>query len=141
MNNKCSHPSQIPSSIILFALLTFSLPAYIVYHMVNYTESELNTIFSALSDPTRRAMLSRLVNEDMSVADLSQPFAMTKPAITKHIKVLEKAGLLSRTIEGRVHRCRIKPEPLKAVSKWVSFYEQFWNKKLDALDHYLRETK
>ena len=109
--------------------------------MVNYTENELNTIFSALSDPTRRAMLSRLANEDMSVADLSQPFAMTKPAITKHIKVLENAGLLSRTIEGRVHRCRIKPEPLKAVSKWVSFYEQFWNKKLDALDHYLRETK
>lgn len=121
-------------------MLTLGRSCIIVYHMVNYTENELNTIFSALSDPTRRAMLSRLINEDMSVADLSQPFAMTKPAITKHLKVLEKAGLLSRTIEGRVHRCRIKPEPLKAVSQWVSFYEQFWNKKLDALDSYLNET-
>lgn len=109
--------------------------------MVNYTEKELNTIFSALSDPTRRAMLSRLADVDMSVAELSRPFSITKPAITKHLKVLENAGLLNRTIEGRVHRCRIKPEPLQAVSKWVSFYERFWNKKLDALDMYLNDAE
>jgi len=86
-------------------------------------------------------MLSRLADVEMSVAELSSPFSITKPAITKHLKVLENAGLLSRTIEGRVHRCRIRPEPLEAISKWVSFYERFWNKKLDALGAYLNDEE
>ena len=107
--------------------------------MVNYDDQQLNQIFSALSDSTRRAMLSRLTNEEMSVADLSKPFNISKSAITKHLKVLEKSGLLSRTIEGRVHRCRLEPKPLAVVSEWVSFYEKFWNNKLDALDAYLTE--
>ena len=84
-------------------------------------------------------MLSRLTYEEMSVADLSKPFNISKSAITKHLKVLEKSGLLSRTIEGRVHRCRLEPKPLAVVSEWVSFYEKFWNNKLDALDAYLTE--
>lgn len=86
-------------------------------------------------------MLLRLADEDMSVADLSEPFHISKSAITKHIKVLENSGLLSRTIEGRVHRCRLEPKPLAAISEWVSFYEKFWNNKLDALDAYLAEEK
>lgn len=108
--------------------------------MVNYSEQKLNRVFSALSDPTRRAMLLRLAEEEVSVAELSKPFSITKSAITKHLKVLENAGLLHRTIEGRVHHCRLKPAPLAAVSNWVSFYERFWNKKFDALDAYLEET-
>lgn len=84
-------------------------------------------------------MLLRLADEDMSVADLSRPFKVSKSAITKHLKVLENAGLLDRTIVGRVHRCRLKPKPLAAVSEWLSFYEKFWNNKLDALDAYLTE--
>ncbi len=107
--------------------------------MVNYDEQQLNQIFSALSDPTRRAMLLRLTDEAMSVADLSKPFNITKSAITKHLKVLENSGLLSRNIEGRVHRCRLEPKPLAVISEWVSFYERFWNNKLDALDAYLAE--
>lgn len=85
-------------------------------------------------------MLLRLAKEEMSVAELSKPFGITKSAITKHLKVLENAGLLGRTIEGRVHRCRLEPKPLAAISEWVNFYEKFWNKKLDALDVYLAEN-
>lgn len=109
--------------------------------MVNYSEQQLNQIFSALSDPTRRSMLLSLAEEEMSVTDLSRPFDMTKSAITKHLKVLENAGLLGRTIEGRIHRCRLKPKPLAAVSEWVTFYEKFWNNKLDTLDMYLTGKK
>ncbi len=108
--------------------------------MVNYNEQQLSQIFSALSDPTRRSMLLRLAEEDMSVAELSKPFDMTKSAITKHLKVLENADLLGRTVEGRVHRCRLKPKPLAVVSEWVTFYERFWNNKLDALDNFLTEN-
>ena len=107
--------------------------------MVNYSDPQLDQIFSALSDSTRRAMLLRLTDEAMSVADLSSPFNISKSAVTKHLKVLERSGLLNRTIEGRVHRCRLDPKPLAVVSEWVSFYEQFWNNKLDALDAYLME--
>ncbi len=107
--------------------------------MVNNNE-QLNTIFSALSDPTRRAMLTRLAGNEMSVAELSQPFPITKSAVTKHIKALEKAGLLQRSIQGRVHHCRINVVPLKQASEWMQFYEQFWDEKLDALDAFLMQT-
>lgn len=105
--------------------------------MVNYKEQELSQIFSALSDPTRRAMLRRLGSEEMSVADLSQPFDITKSAITKHVKVLENAGLLNRTIDGRVHYCRLEAKPLQQATEWMKFYQTFWNKKFDALDAFL----
>lgn len=107
--------------------------------MVNYKEQHLSQIFSALSDPTRRAMLVRLRKEEMSVADLSQPFNMTKSAITKHVKILENAGLLKRTIDGRVHYCRLDAKPLKHASDWMKFYERFWNNKFDALDTFLKK--
>jgi len=109
--------------------------------MVNNSEQQLNQIFSALSDPTRRTMLLRLAKQEMSVADLSRPFDISKSAVTKHLKVLENAGLLGRTVEGRIHRCRLEPEPLTAVSEWLSFYEKFWNNKLDALGNYLNGNK
>jgi DNA-binding transcriptional ArsR family regulator len=109
--------------------------------MVNYKEQQLNQIFSALSDPTRREMLKRLQSEDMSVADLSSPFPISKSAITKHVKVLENAGLLKRTVDGRVHNCHLEPEPLKQVSDWMKYYEQFWSNKLDALDAFLAKDE
>ncbi len=105
--------------------------------MVNYVEENLNLVFSALSDPTRRAMLKRLGQDEMSIADLSEPFKMTKSAITKHVKVLENAGLLKRTIDGRVHHCRLNIAPLEKASDWMKFYKSFWNEKLDNLDEYL----
>lgn len=108
--------------------------------MVNISAAHLDVIFSALSDSTRRAMLLRLTQGEMSVMELATPFAISKPAITKHLKVLEKAGLLRRRIIGRVHRCRLVPQPLGDAAKWIAFYESFWNKKFDALDKYLNET-
>ena len=107
--------------------------------MVNYREQRLNHIFSALSDPTRRAMLKRLGNQSMSVADLAEPFDMTKSAITKHLKVLEKAGLLNRSIVGRIHYCSLEPKPLLQATKWMKFYESFWNEKFNALEKFLSE--
>lgn len=109
--------------------------------MVNYNNQALDKIFSALSDATRREMLLRLANEEMSVSELSKPFELSKSAVTKHLKVLENAGLLNRTIEGRVHRCKLDAKPLTEVSQWLSFYDKFWNTKLDALDAYLAEDK
>ena len=85
-------------------------------------------------------MLLRLAGGGMSVMELAAPFDMSKPAITKHLKVLEKAGLLQRQIMGRIHRCRLVPQPLSEVAEWIAFYEKFWNKKFDALDKYLNET-
>ena len=76
----------------------------------------------------------------MSVTDLAEPFNISKPAITKHLKVLEKAGLLKRQIDGRIHRCQLAPKPLNEAAQWIAFYEKFWNTKLDALDMYLSET-
>ncbi|UGA56619.1 ArsR/SmtB family transcription factor [Vibrio sp. VB16] len=109
--------------------------------MVNYNEQQLSQVFSALSDPTRREMLIRLGQNEMSIADLSMPFNITKSAITKHVKVLENAGLLKRTIDGRVHHCRFDPEPLKQASDWMKFYERFWNSKFNALDVFLAKEE
>ncbi len=108
--------------------------------MVNINIETLDRIFSALSDSTRRRMLSRLMEGEMSVMELSKPFKISKPAITKHLKVLEKAGLLRREIVGRVHLCSLEPQPLTEVAKWISFYEKFWNEKLDSLNTYLTRT-
>ena len=85
-------------------------------------------------------MLLRLTKGEMSVMELAEPFVISKPAITKHLKVLENAGLLRRQIDGRVHRCRLVPQPLSEAAKWIAFYENFWNMKFDALDRYLNET-
>lgn len=104
--------------------------------MVN-SEVQLNNLFSALSDPTRRVMLERLATKEMSVAELSKPFNISKPAVSKHLKVLEKAGLLRRHVEGRVHRCVLVAQPLADVADWVAHYERFWEAKLNQLDAYL----
>ena len=108
--------------------------------MVNISAAKLDVIFSALSDSTRRAMLQRLTKGEMPVMELAEPFDISKPAVTKHLKVLENAGLLRRQIVGRNHRCRLVPQPLSDVAVWIAFYENFWNKKFDALDKYLNET-
>lgn len=85
-------------------------------------------------------MLLRLTDGEMSVAELAAPFSISKPAITKHLKVLEKAGLLRRHVVGRTHRCRLEAQPLNEAVQWISFYETFWNAKFDSLDRYLNNT-
>jgi DNA-binding transcriptional ArsR family regulator len=101
-------------------------------------DAHLSQLFSALSDPTRRAILQRLAREgEATVGELARPFAMSLPAISKHIRVLEGAGLLERRVQGRVHRCRLQPRPLKDAVDWLVEYRQYWEAQLDALGRYL----
>lgn len=109
--------------------------------MVNYNSQQLDKIFSALSDSTRREMLARLAERDMSVMDLAAPFSMSKPAITKHLKVLEGAGLMRRSIQGRTHICSLTTTPLSGVADWLKFYERFWANKFDDLDNFLQQQE
>src|SRR5580698_7533977 len=105
------------------------------------TTDELSTTFSALADPTRRAILARLATGEASVTDLAEPFEMSMPAISKHLKVLEHAGLIARGREAQWRPCRLEAGPLKDVAHWVEYYRQFWEQSFDRLDEYLRELK
>lgn len=91
-------------------------------------------MFHALADPTRRAMLRDLADRDQSVGDLARPHDMSLAAASKHVKVLERAGLLSRQVRGRTHTCRLRAEPLRGAGEWLAHYQRFWIERLDALD-------
>jgi DNA-binding transcriptional ArsR family regulator len=108
--------------------------------MVNYSPA-LDATFAALADPTRRAILARLARSDAPVGELARPFAMTLPAVSKHLSVLERAGLLVREKEGRVRRCRLLPGPMNSAAEWIAHYGEFWRERLDALDRYLSQTQ
>lgn len=101
-------------------------------------QDKLTLTFNALSDPTRRAILSKLALGEMTVQELSKPFHISAPAITKHLKVLETAGLISRGREAQYRPCRIEPDALKEVSDWVSEYRIIWEESFDRLDAYLK---
>jgi DNA-binding transcriptional ArsR family regulator len=101
----------------------------------------LSTTFSALADPTRRAILARLASGECSVTELAEPFHMSLPAVTKHLKVLERAGLITRERRAQWRPCRLKAGPLKGVADWVGEYRQFWEQSLDRLDHYLQTLR
>jgi len=101
----------------------------------------LTTTFAALADPTRRAILARLMSGEISVTQLAEPFAMSMPAISKHLKVLERAGLVERGREAQWRPCRLEAAPLKQVADWVGNYRRFWLESFDRLDDYLRELK
>jgi DNA-binding transcriptional ArsR family regulator len=103
----------------------------------NVTLDHLSATFSALADPTRRAMLARLAKGEASVNELAAPFAMSLPAVSKHIKVLEKAGLVSKGRDAQWRPCRIDAEQLKVAMDWIGQYKQFWEDRLDRLDTYL----
>ncbi len=107
--------------------------------MVYYSE-QLDLTFSAISDPTRRDILSRLSQGEASITELASPYAMTLPAISKHIRVLEAAGLVKRTKRGRVNYCHLNAEPMREATKWLLFYQRFWDTKLDALEEFLKEN-
>ena len=113
----------------------------ILNHVVNYSKDQLNTTFAALADPTRRAILARLARGESTVTDLARPFKMSLPAISKHLRVLETAGLLSRERDGRIHRCRLRAEPMKDADDWIRRYSRFWERRLDALAEYLESTR
>jgi DNA-binding transcriptional ArsR family regulator len=98
----------------------------------------LSATFAALADPTRRAILRRLVAGETAVTELAKPFAMSLPAVTKHLKVLAGAGLITRSRHAQWRPCRLNPEPLRSVADWVEPYRELWNTQLDNLAHYLR---
>lgn len=105
------------------------------------TTEQLNTTFAALADPTRRAILARLSEGEASVTELAKPFDMSLPGITKHLKVLERAGLIARRKEAQWRPCRLEAGPLKEVADWVEHYRHFWEESFDRLDEYLRELQ
>jgi DNA-binding transcriptional ArsR family regulator len=103
------------------------------------TADQLSLTFAALADPTRRAILSRLAKGEMSVTDLAAPFTMTLPAISRHLKVLQRAGLIAQGRRAQWRPCRLEAAPLKDVADWVETYRAFWEGSFDRLDEYLRQ--
>lgn len=106
--------------------------------MVEHFAEPLDAVFHALADPTRRRMLADLAAGERSIGELAAPSAMTFAGASKHVKVLERAGLVHRRVEGRMHKCRLAPEPLAAAQAWLRRYERFWSERLDALERELR---
>jgi DNA-binding transcriptional ArsR family regulator len=102
---------------------------------------QLDRTFAALADPTRRAILARLAQGESSVKDLAQPFSMSAPAVTKHLKVLENAGLIERGKQAQWRPCRLNAEPLKQANNWLEEYRQFWEQSFDRLEAYLAEIQ
>ncbi len=102
------------------------------------TTDPLSQVFSALADPTRRAILARLSEGEASVNELAEPFDITLPAVSKHLKVLEKAGLIERTRRAQWRPCRLRAAPLENASNWLDYYRQYWEESFDRLDAYLK---
>lgn len=105
------------------------------------SSDRLSTTFAALADPTRRAILARLASGEAPVTKLAEPFEISMPAISKHLKVLERAGLIARGRDAQWRPCRLEAAPLKDVADWVETYRRFWEQSFDRLDDYLRELK
>jgi DNA-binding transcriptional ArsR family regulator len=106
--------------------------------MVDYSHAgELDQVFSALADPTRRAILRALTRRPSTINEIAQPFPVSLNAISKHVMVLERAGLVRREIKGREHHCWINPRPLREANQWLEEYREFWEQRLDALQGYV----
>jgi DNA-binding transcriptional ArsR family regulator len=103
--------------------------------------ADLSTTFAALADPTRRAILARLASGETSVTELAEPFEMSLPAISKHLKVLERAGLIARSREAQWRPCRLEAAPLKDIYDWLEHYRRFWEESFDRLEDYLRDLQ
>jgi DNA-binding transcriptional ArsR family regulator len=101
----------------------------------------ISSTFSALADPTRRAILARLALGETSVTELAEPFEMSMPAVSKHLRVLESAGLITRGREAQWRPCKLKPEPLREAAAWIEEYRKFWEQSLDRLDEYLKNLQ
>ena len=120
----------------MLAFMSFST---IVHHMVNCKDDQMDAVFSALADSTRRGMVAQLSGGPASIGELGRPYPITKPAVTKHVKILERAGLVERQKDGRVHRCTLNKEPLKKAEKWIEQQRKFWEASLDSLADYLNQ--
>lgn len=119
--------------------LTIGIPVPIFNYMVELQTSHMNSVFHALGDDTRRSILRTLAAGERTIGQLAEPFDISLAAASKHIKVLESAGLIRRRVDGRTHFCRLDPGPLARAHEWLGFYERFWNDRLDVLETLLRE--
>ncbi len=117
--------------------LTRDRSGIILNLVVKYQSSPLDTTFAALADPTRRAILARLATGEATVGELAAPHDVSPPAISRHLRVLEAAGLLQRRRDGRAHRCRLERAPLREASDWIDYYRRFWDRQLAALAAFL----
>jgi DNA-binding transcriptional ArsR family regulator len=124
----------------LFACLQISYLTLWLFNLVvnNNMDDQITATFAALADPTRRAILARLALGETSVTEIAAPFEMSMPAISRHLKVLEKAGLISRGREAQWRPCKLKAEPLKQAADWLDEYRRFWEESFDRLDEYLK---
>jgi len=109
--------------------------------MVKCSPRRLDRTFAALADPTRRRILERLAEGDRCVTDLAQPYSMSLPAVSKHLRVLEKAGLIRRRRSGRVHQLKLEAAPMQQAQQWIEEYRKFWEDSFDRLDEYLKELQ
>ncbi len=109
--------------------------------MVKYYTDTLDVTFMALADPTRRAILMRLTDNEHTVSELAHPFDISLPAVSKHLRILENAGLILREKQGRVHRFQLDAGPMKDAASWIEKYRIFWEKQFDSLEQYLEKTK
>jgi DNA-binding transcriptional ArsR family regulator len=119
--------------------LTVLAPTDIVNHVVE-GPAGVDAVFHALSHPTRREMLARLRGSDLTIGQLAGPLPVSLAAASKHVAVLERAGLVSRTVHGRTHVCRLTPGPLASAAAWLDTYETYWNERLDALEQVLLDA-
>ena len=126
-------PGRIP--------LTKEGSSRILNHMVKYSKPQLDATFAALSDATRRGILTRLAQGEASVSDLAAPFDISLPGVVKHLQVLERAKLITRRKQGRVNRCRLVAGPMKSAAEWIEHYRQFWERQFDALARFLEESQ
>jgi DNA-binding transcriptional ArsR family regulator len=109
--------------------------------MSRNSEARLDAVFTALADPTRRRILARLARGPVTVGEIAEPFAMSLPAVSKHLKIIERAGLMKREVDGRIHRCSLDPRPLESARATIDRYRSFWEDTLDALASYVEEEE
>jgi DNA-binding transcriptional ArsR family regulator len=109
--------------------------------MVQYTPDQLDAVFNALANPTRRAIVVRLATGDASVSELAEPFGVSLPAMAKHLRVLEHAGLLDQHKQGRVRRCRLRAAPMRFAEEWLNSYRVFWERRLEGLAQYFESKE
>ena len=110
-------------------------------HMVKCSSRNLDRTFAALADPTRRRIMEQLSRGDMCVTDLARPYSMSLPAVSKHLRVLEGAGLIRRRRQGRVHSLKLEAAPMQEAQQWIEEYRKFWEGSLDRLDEYLKQLQ
>ena len=110
-------------------------------HMAKYSPRRLSRTFAALADPTRRRILEHLAHGDRCVTDLARPYRMSLPAVSKHLRVLENAGLIRRRRDGRLHQLKLNAAPMQKAQQWIEHYRRFWEESFDRLDEYLKELQ